>query len=303
MKFHTTLPSRKLSPRYIFWGGIIFAIFLVFKIVFGGGEKILFSQSKLMKIDWPQDLEFCGEKVPIEDFYVREAWEKEFLITLASDFQNILYLKRSSKYFPLIESELKKRNLPDDLKYLAVAESALREKVRSSAGAEGIWQFISTTAQQYGLRVDGFVDERNNFEKATPAALTYLEFLYQKFDSWTLAAAAYNAGENGIARRLGEQSVQGYYQLYLNEETSRYLFRILAIKEIMKSPEKYGYKINKKGFFAWTEVEIKTVVGPIADLVNLAKENKTTLRALKELNPWIVGTELPSGSFRVKVAR
>ncbi len=302
MQFHTTPPPRQFNFRLIIWGGILLTFFLIFRML-GSGEKIILSQSKLMKIDWPSNLEFCGEKVPLENFYIREAWEKEFLVTLARDYQNILYLKRSPKYFPLIESELASRNFPDDLKFLAVAESALREDIRSSAGAEGIWQFIPETGQRYGLRVDGEIDERKNFEKATPAALDYLEFLHEKFDSWTLAAAAYNAGENGIARRLGEQMVGDYYDLYLNEEASRYLFRILAIKEIMNSPEKYGYEITENGFFAWPDLELKTVVGPIGDLAAFAKDNQTTLRVLKELNPWIAGGGIPDGSFVIKIPR
>ena len=186
---------------------------------------------------------------------------------------------------------------------MAVAESALREDALSSAGAEGIWQFIPATGRRYGLRVDDAIDERKNFEKATPAALDYLTFLNDKFDSWTLAAAGYNAGENGIARRLGEQNVGDYYDLYLNEETSRYLFRILAIKEIMQQPETYGYDMSENSLFAWPELEIQTVVGSIADLADFAVEHGTTLRAIKELNPWIVGDSLPSGSFQVKIAR
>jgi membrane-bound lytic murein transglycosylase D len=294
-------PSRKINPRLIFWGGILLALFLFFKILLGGGEKILFSQSKLMKIDWPKSLEFCDEATPLDDFYIEEAWEKEFLVTLAADYQNILYLKRANKYFPLIESELEKRDLPQDLKYIAVAESALREDARSSAGAEGIWQFITSTAQNYGLRVDDSIDERKNFEKATSAALNYLTFLHDKFNSWSLAAAAYNAGENGIERRLGEQKVGDYYDLYLNEETSRYLFRILAIKEIMENPKKYGYDLDEKALFRWPNLEIKTTIGPIENLTNFAMENETTLRAIKELNPWIAGDSLPSGSFNVKI--
>jgi membrane-bound lytic murein transglycosylase D len=294
--------SSPRKPYLIFWSLLIITIFFVFQML-GGGEKILFSESKLMQIDWPRDLEFAGEKVPLNDFYVREAWEKEFLVLLASDFQNILYLKRAPKYFSLIESELEKRGLPDDLKYLAVAESALRENARSSAGAQGIWQFISSTAKRYGLRVDNFIDERDHFEKATLAALDYLTFLHAKFDSWTLAAAAYNAGENGIARRLDEQNVGDYYDLYLNNETSSYLFRTLAIKEIMHDPKKYGYEIDKNSAFAWPDLKIQTVVGPIDDLAKFAVENKTTLRAIKELNPWIVGNSLPSGSFLVKIMK
>ncbi len=303
MKFHPTLLARRSYFSFIFWGVILLAIFLFFKIVLGGGEKILLSRTNLLKVDWPTDLEFCGEKVPLDDFYVRESWEKEFLVTLASDYQNILYLKRAPKYFPAIESELKKRGLPDDLKYLAVAESALREDVASSAGAVGLWQFVPATAEKYGLRVDDAIDERNNFEKSTPAALDYLEFLHEKFGSWTLAAAAYNSGENGLARRIDEQLVDDYYDLYLNDETSRYLFRILAVKEIMRDPEKYGYELDDGDYFAWPKFEVQTVVGPVADLAQFASENATTLRAIKELNPWIVSNSLPSGSFDVKIAR
>lgn len=303
MKFHSTPLARRSYFPFIFWGAVLLAIFLFFKIVLGGGEKILLSRTNLLKVDWPKQLEFCDEKVPLDDFYIREAWEKEFLVSLASDYQNILYLKRAPKYFPEIETELKKRGLPDDLKYLAVAESALREDAASSAGAVGLWQFVPETARNYGLRVDDKIDERNNFEKATPAALDYLEFLHTKFDSWTLAAAAYNSGENGLARRINEQLVNDYYDLYLNDETSRYLFRILAIKEIMQSPEKYGYELDDADYFAWPDFKVQTVNGPIADLAVFATENSTTLRALKELNSWIVGNSLPSGSFDVKIAR
>jgi hypothetical protein len=287
-----------------FWklGAILFFVFLVFEI-FSGSKKIFLSQTNLTAVDWPTELEFCGEPVPLDDFYIRESWEKEFLVLLASDYQNILYLKRAPKFFPTIESELKKRDLPDDLKYLAVAESALREDVSSSAGAIGLWQFIASTARNWGLRVDDSIDERNNFEKSTPAALDYLEFLHSKFGSWTLAAAAYNAGENGLARRLDEQNVANYYDLYLNNETSQYLFRILAIKEIMTDPEKYGYEIPDEALFRWPDFEVKNVIGPIPDLTNFANENGTTLRAIKELNPWIVDDNLPSGSFYLKVER
>ncbi|MFH0776527.1 MAG: lytic transglycosylase domain-containing protein [Patescibacteria group bacterium] len=303
MQLHTTPLARRSRFQLIFWGALLLGIFLFFQFFLGGGEKILLSPSKLLKVDWPSSLEFCGEKVPLDDFYVREAWEKEFLVALAADYQNILNLKRAPKYFPTIESELKKRELPDDLKFIAVAESALREDITSSAGAVGLWQFVAATARKYGLRVDEAIDERNNFEKATPAALTYLQFLHDKFGSWTLAAAAYNSGENGLARRIDAQNVGDYFDLYLNDETSRYLFRVLAIKEIMTHPEKYGYELGEGDFFTWPKIELKTVVGPIISLVDFAAANETTLRAIKELNPWIVGEALPSGSFQVKLAR
>ena len=299
-RFHSIPPGAKLN----FWklGAILFFVFLVFEI-FSGSKKIILSRTNLTAVEWPRAIEFCGEPVPLDDFYIRESWEKEFLVLLASDYQNILYLKRAPKFFPTIESELTARDLPDDLKYLAVAESALREDVRSSAGAVGIWQFVAGTARDWGLRVDDAIDERNNFEKATPAALDYLQFLHDKFDSWTLAAAAYNSGENGLARRLDEQNVAEYYDLYLNNETSQYLFRILAIKEIMTDPKKYGLEIADETKFAWPDFEVKNVIGPIPDLANFASENRTTLRAVKELNPWVVGENLPSGSFYLKIER
>jgi hypothetical protein len=298
-RFYSIPTKSKLN----FWklGAILFFVFLVFEILLSASEKILLSKTNLIAVDWPDELEFCGEPVPLEDFYIREAWEKEFLVLLASDYQNILYLKRAPKFFPTIESELRKRGMPDDLKYLAVAESALREDVTSFADAVGLWQFIPSTARDWGLRVDSEIDERNYFEKATPAALDYLQFLHDKFDSWTLAAAAYNSGENGLARRLDSQNVADYYDLYLNNETSQYLFRILAIKEIMNSPEKYGLEIPTEARFAWPDFELKNVIGPIPDLAIFANENGTTLRAIKELNPWIVGESLPNGYFAVKI--
>lgn len=302
--FHTRSHfQNSFLSQWIIKIALVFFVLLVVFGIYTGAKKILLSQTGLLAVDWPTELEFCGEKVPLDDFYIREDWEREFLITLAEDYQNILYLKRAPKYFPLIESELKARNLPDDLKYIAVAESALREEIKSSAGAQGIWQFVPATAQHYGLRVDKEIDERNNVEKATVAALTYFEFLHNKFGNWTLVAAAYNSGENGLARRIDEQAVDNYYDLYLNSETSRYLFRILAIKEIMQHPKKYGYDLEDSDNFAWPDFEIQTVIGPVTDLSIWAKENSTTLRAIKELNPWIVSTTLPSGSWKLKVVK
>ena len=293
--------SHRFSSRWLLIA-IIFAFLFVFFIWLGGGKKLILTKPDLLTVDWPDSLEFCGEEVPLDDFYVREAWEREFLITLAQDYQNILYLKRAPKYFPAIEAELRSRDLPEDLKYLAVAESALREKIRSSAGAEGIWQFIPETARRYGLQVDDSIDERRHFEKATNSALNYLSFLNNKFDSWTLAAASYNAGENGIARRITEQEVESYYDLYLNDETSRYLFRILAIKEIMQDPEKYGYELDESDYFQYPNFKIVNLNKSINDLANWAVRNNTTLRKIKELNPWIVGNNLPEGNWNLKVA-
>jgi membrane-bound lytic murein transglycosylase D len=305
MNYHNNFSSHRSShnPSFIRWikiGAVLLFIGILITTIFSCTEKILLDKTGLLAVEWPTKLDFCGEEVPLDDFYVREDWEREFLILLNQDYQNILYLKRSPKYFSVIEAELDSRGLPEDLKYIAVAESALRESITSSAGADGIWQFIPSTAQNYGLKVDDKVDERKHFEKATSAAVDYLDFLHNKFGNWTLSAAAYNAGENGIERRLGEQDVESYYDLYLNSETARYLFRILAIKEIMEHPEKYGYELSDSDYFAWPDFEVITV-NQIGDLASWARERGTTLRAIKELNPWIIGGSLPDGVWRVKV--
>ncbi len=296
------MPYRSISTtKIIFWSAILIVLAFFLGQIFGMRGGIIFVGKKdLLSVEWPEQLEFAGEIVPLEKEYVREQWEKDFLILLSQDYQNVLYLKRAPKYFPLIEAELAKRNLPEDLKYVAVAESGLIETARSGAGAAGIWQFMPQTAREYGLEVDQTVDERRNFEKSTGAALDYFEFINERMKSWTLSAASYNAGYNKIRQRLAEQEVENYYDLYLNKETARYLFRILAIKEIMEHPEKYGYELQAKDHFRWPKYGVK-MVEQIENLVTWAKENGTTIREIKELNPWILSDELPDGVWTIKV--
>lgn len=286
--------------RKFFFFGVLAALLLVLYFWLFGGSKIIFGHKDLLAVPWPSELDFAGEPVPLSDFYVRENWEREFLLTLSQDYQNLLYLKRAPKFFPLIETELKARGMPEDLKYLAVAESGLREDTVSSASAVGVWQFIPSTARNFGLRVDDFVDERRDTAKATRAALDYLGKLKAEFGSYTLAAAAYNVGENGLARELTEQGVPSYYDLYLNSETSRYLFRILAIKYVMRDPVSYGYDLGESDYFVWPKT-VTVTAGAIADLAGWAKTNGTNLRSVKELNPWIVGEKLPAGSWQIEV--
>ena len=293
---HSNLRFLQKIPRLYLAGLIIFIIWIIFSWL---PKQILINETRLLAVPWPSSLAFAGEALPLDNFYVREAWEVDFLIALSQDYQNILYLKRAPKFFPFIEKELKKRGLPDDLKFLAVAESGLIETSTSSAGASGIWQFMPATARQYGLQVGTEVDERRNFEKATLAALDYLEFLHNKFDNWTLALAAYNTGENRIEQKTIEQDVGNYYDLYLNKETSRYLFRIIAIKEIMKNAEKYGYKLKKRDYFSQPDFEVK-IAGEIKDLAIWAQQNKTNLRILKALNPWLIGNSLPEGEWEIR---
>lgn len=192
----------------------------------------------------PKKLDFCGESVPLDDREVRKRMDREFLLNLQWDGQVMLYLKRSGEYFDLFDRILKEEGVPEDLKFLSVAESALF-MAQSSKGAVGLWQFIPETGRRYGLRVDDAVDERRDPEKSTRAAVRYLKDNYQRFGSWSLAACAYNQGEGATADDITFQRGTDFYDLYLNEETSRYLFRIVAIKEIMTHPERYGYYLER----------------------------------------------------------
>lgn len=299
MTFHVRSPFHDFRRYFI--GGLLVAFLLVALAWCSGGSRVLIGKD-LLAVPWPDTLDFAGEEVPLTTFHVREEWEKQFLILLNQDYQNLLYLKRSAKYFPAIEVELARRDMPDDLKYLAVAESALRETAASGAGAAGIWQFMPTTARDYGLRVDDAVDERLHTDKATNAALTYLTKLHRQFGDWALAAAAYNRGENGLLRDMESQGITDYYDLYLNSETGSYLFRILAIKQIMQDPAAYGYELDEDDYFKIPATRSVSVT-EVEDLANWARQQGSTLRAVKELNPWIVGRSLPVGNYAVKVPR
>ena len=192
---------------------------------------------RITSIDIPEDLNFAGETVPLSDPEVLERVDREFLVNTYWQSNAVLLIKRAHKYFPIIEPILAKNGIPDDFKYLAVAESGLQNVV-SHAGATGFWQIMKTTGREYGLEVNSNVDERYHLEKATEVACEYLKKYKEKFGTWTLAAASYNAGPGAINKFLGIQKAENYYDLLLGEETGRYVFRIMAIKEILNSPEK-----------------------------------------------------------------
>ena len=208
------------------------------------GDKSVAAEYKITAIDIPEDLNFAGEAVPQEDPEVMERIDREFLVNTYWQSNALLLMKRSHKYFPVIEPILSKNGVPDDFKYLAVAESGLQNLV-SPAGATGFWQIMKHTGREYGLEVNGNVDERYHLEKSTEVACRYLKKYKEKYGSWTLAAAAYNAGPGSINKFMNIQQVDDYYDLLLGEETGRYVFRIMAIKEILSHPEKYGFEIDQ----------------------------------------------------------
>jgi hypothetical protein len=202
-----------------------------------------------------------------------------------------LILKRANRAFPVIEPILQKYGIPDDFKYLAVIESGLVNAV-SSAGARGVWQFMPETAKEFGLTVNDNIDERMHIPKSTRAACAYLKSAYKRFNSWTLAAAAYNMGNGGVASSLKSQHSTGYYDLYLNQETSRYVFRILALKLILSDPENYGYKLFNRDLYRPLETRTITVTATIPDLANYAIAQGSSYKMLKLLNPWLLQNKL-----------
>ena len=239
----------------------------------------------------PKEIFFCDEKVPIENQNILERFDKEILVNTYYHSKAILILKRSNKYFPTIEKYLKKHNIPLDLKYVAITESAL-ENVTSPAGAKGFWQFMPKTGKAYGLEINELVDERYNLEKSTEAACKYLSKLYNQFGSWTLAAAAYNMGPNGLEKQLKKQKVKSYYDLKLNNETSRYIFRIVAYKLIDKDPKKYGFNLKVVDLYPPIKTYKMEINKTIESLSDFAININLNYKIIKYLNPWILKNKI-----------
>jgi membrane-bound lytic murein transglycosylase D len=261
-------------------------------------------QELLEAIRISEPLNFCGEQAPLADPDVRERLEREMLQSLDNSDDIILWIKRASRYFPEIERALKANALPDDLKYIAIAESSLRPLAFSNKGATGYWQFIEGTGTKYGLEISDDIDERRNVYQATQAAVKYLKKLYALFGSWTLAAAAYNMGEDGLKSELLVQKVNHYYQLYLNQETQRYVFRILAAKVIRSNPAKFGYSLSPADLYLprqFDAVEIKA--GQPVPLHIIAQAANTYFKIIKDLNPQIKYYHLPAGTRQINIPK
>ena len=249
-------------------------------------KESFFNNYKVYAIDLPEKLDFAGERVPIEEPDVYERLDREFLVNTYWQSNGLLYIKRANKYFPIIEPILKRNNIPDDFKYLALIESGLTNAV-SPAGASGFWQFMKSAAKEYGLEVGDQVDERYHLEKATQAACDYLNAAKRSTGSWTMAAAAYNAGVAGMNRQANLQETNNYYDLWLNNETSRYVFRILAVKEIMKNPKKYGFIFDKRHLYNELPTYSVMIDSSITNLISFAKQYNITYKDLKIYNPWL----------------
>ncbi len=256
---------------------------------------------KVKALKLPNGLNFAGELVPIHKSNIRERMDRELLVNTYWQSNGLLLLKRANKYFPILEPLLKKYGLPDDFKYLAVAESGLLMNNPSSARASGLWHFLPNTARErkYGLEVNKNVDERYHIEKSTRAAAIYLKNSKEKFGSWTLAAAAYNAGNGRISERLNTQQVTSYYEALLPDETERYVFRIVALKEVLSNPEKYGFVYDQEDLYTSTKTRTVKVDTAITNIALFAKKFGTNYKQLKLQNPWLRENKLNNKSRKL----
>ena len=290
-----TLTVLKSTKKYFIAFACFILLFIVVKLFnystspvkSDAAYKDAFHQSyKVFDIPISQTLNFADEKVPATDFSVREAMEKEFLINTYWPAQTMLLQKRANRWFPMIEAILKKNNIPDDFKYIALVESQLTNVV-SPQGAAGFWQFVPPTAKSYGLEINDEVDERYDVEKSTEAACKYFAEAYKQFNSWTLVAASYNLGMTGVQAQLDKQKVKTFYDLLLTDETSRYIFRILSIKEIISRPKAYGYLLRKKDLYPVIPTKKIMVDSTIHNLTDFALAQNINYKILKLFNPWL----------------
>lgn len=247
--------------------------------------KVYFQQ-----VPVPDSLSFAGEKVPLEYQDVYESLDRELLVNSYFHSQTIRFIKMAPRYLPIIEPILKAEGIPDDFKYLALAESGFDPRAASPAGAVGFWQFLKTTGKEYGLEVGTEVDERYHIEKSTAAACRYLKKSFEKYNSWALVAASYNAGPAFVSRQLERQKINSYYDMLTGEETGRYVFRILALKLIVENPEKYGFKVEER--YPAHKTKLVEVKGAVPDLAEFARQHGTNYKLLKMHNPWLRETFL-----------
>ena len=264
-----------------------------------------FTNYKIHSIPIPDSLTFSGETVDLKENDLIQRFDKEILVNTYWQSNTLQLIKRSRKFFKIIEPILKKEGVPDDFKYLAVIESGL-ENLRSPKGAKGIWQIMRGTGRELGLEINNNVDERYNLELSTIAACRYIKKAKNKFGTWTLAAAAYNRGMSGVNRALKKQNVKSYYDLLLGNETRRYVFRIHAIKLILNNPKNYGFFVKDSEYYKDDGFEVMNVDYPIKNLSEFANKNGINYKTLKIFNPWLIQNHLNNRSkkkYKIKIPK
>ncbi len=305
MKKHSQKIAIRPVMLNLFYGFIALLVIWVILKLFSfsstdlGNDKVykaeIRNNYKIYSFPIPKKLSFAGENVPIENIDVRESLDKELLKVPMWHSELLLYIKRANRFFPVIEKILKENNLHDDFKYLAITESGL-ETVTSPAGARGYWQFMKGTGKEYGLEINAYVDERYNLEKSTLAACKLLKKTYKRYNSWALVAAAYNMGPSKLNRQIKKQKISNYYDLAFNRETSRYVYRILAVKLVMTNPIDYGFRFRGVELYYPYKTKTIEVDSSINNLADFAITHNTNYKILKILNPWLISNKLPNKS-------
>jgi membrane-bound lytic murein transglycosylase D len=255
------------------------------------------SNYKIFSLNIPKDLNFCDEKVPQSDFMIKEALDREFTVNTYWQSNSLFYIKRANRWFRIIEPVLKKYGVPNDVKYICAIESNFTNAI-SPSNAVGFWQLLENTAKGYGLEITDEVDERYHVEKSTEAACKYFLEAHKKFNNWTLAAASYNMGMGGLESQMGKQKVNNYYDLLLNDETSRYVYRVLALKTLMQTPKKYGFLLRKKDLYPYVPTIRLAVDTTISDLAVFAISQGYNYKILKIFNPWLRKNTLTNTTSR-----
>ncbi len=288
------------------WWRILLPLIVAIKIVvviliLGSAKSDNPENNKAEKMEFtsvfvPDSMTFCGERLPLNRFDVSEALDRELLSNAYFHSQTIRYIKMAPRYFSIIEPILKEKGIPDDFKYLALAESGFNPRAVSPANAVGFWQFLKGTAQQYGLEVNKEIDERYSVALSTYAACDYLKDAYKKYGSWTLVAASFNAGLTGVERQITRQKSNDYYDLLFVEETQRYVFRIVALKLILEDPELYNFNIQESEKYPVIETKNIEISEPVADFADFARENGISYKVLKDFNPWLRDNKLTNSS-------
>ncbi|MEO5644228.1 MAG: transglycosylase SLT domain-containing protein [Bacteroidia bacterium] len=295
--------------RHLFALPVFFLLFLITQLIYSSFNSaisdsdykdLLFSDYKLEGVTIPKDLNFCGEKVPFENYRVKRALEKAFYNKAFFQPSTLILHKKAARWFPLIESILKKNGVPEDFKYVAILESGLTNS-NAQSGSGGLWGIMPPVGRDYGLQVDAQVDERFNIEKATEAACRIFKDGYKKYKNYTLAAAAYDFGPGALDRQIDRQGTSNYYELDLNDETGMYIYRLLAFKEIISRPEAYGYKLSKRELFGPIPTNAIKVDSSISDLSRFAVTQGSDILAIKTLNPWLLQNSLQNPDHKMYV--
>ena len=293
--------KTKISSLFNFVSGLLAGLFIITQLSFESGRS--HQQAPTAETKWhapslPGKIDFAGEEVPLNKWDVRERLDRELLFNYYWQNNILFVLKLSNRYFPVIEERLKANGVPTDFKYLCIAESNLLANATSKVGAVGFWQFMPDTAPGYDLEVNKQIDTRRDIIRSTDAACVYLKNAYNKFGSWTAAAASYNCGQGGFSKQATLQKTMNYYELLLPEETNRYIFRILAFKHLIENAKELGFELEEKELYEPIQTRKVIITSSINDLVQFAFDNKTNYKTLKLLNPW-----LRSNSLDVKAGK